>query len=330
MKKKFKYIIPLLLLVLSSCSRGEPPTSNPISSESLSTNEIITTSSEDSSISPTSSVSSDKASSTTSKETSSSLSSSISSFKDSSINQETGVVQSGYYKGVDTDSTGATLMNKLHSIIKITSAPSYDSLKEHFKKTDNKDGYFWDMYSNEKYPLSETIAKGNSYEGAGWNREHSIPKSWFGEKSPMYSDIYHLYPTDCYVNNRRSNYPFGEVASASYTSKNGSKLGSSVGNGPSTVFEPIDEYKGDFARTYFYFATCYMDKTINLKNGADVFTGSSSYPKLTTYSINLFLKWDKLDPVSQKEIDRNNVCYGIQKNRNPFIDYPNFAQQIWG
>lgn len=329
MKKKFKYIIPLLLLVLSSCSRGEPPTSNPISSESLSTNEIITTSSEDSSISPTSSVSSDKASSTTSKETSSSLSSSISSSKDSSSSEESSIIQS-YYKEVDKNSTGATLMNKLHSIIKITSAPSYDSLKEHFKKTDNKDGYFWDMYSNEKYPLSETIAKGNSYEGAGWNREHSIPKSWFGEKSPMYSDIYHLYPTDCYVNNRRSNYPFGEVASASYTSKNGSKLGSSVGNGPSTVFEPIDEYKGDFARTYFYFATCYMDKTINLKNGADVFTGSSSYPKLTTYSINLFLKWDKLDPVSQKEIDRNNVCYGIQKNRNPFIDYPNFAQQIWG
>ena len=317
MKKNLKYIFPLLLLVLTSCGRDGTTTSdqnNVISS----TSEVVLTTSDEGTT--TEEQTSKEEMTTTEEQTS----------KEETTTSEQSVVANGYYQGINVNATGETLMNALHKKIKSFTSVSYDSLKEHFKKTDNKDGYFWDMYSNKKYPIDETIAKGNSYEGAGWNREHSVPKSWFGDKSPMYSDIYHLYPTDCYVNNQRSNYPFGEVSTASYTSTNNCKLGSNAGSGPSKVFEPADEYKGDFARTYFYFATCYMDKTINLKEGSAVFTGENSYPKLTQYSIDLFLKWDKNDPVSQKEIDRNNACYDIQKNRNPFIDYPNFAQQIWG
>ena len=90
-----------------------------------------------------------------------------------------------------------------------------------------------------------------------YNREHTVPQSIFNEALPMKSDLHHLYPTDKYVNNRRSNYPHAVVATTKWTSQNGSKLGSSdttanFGLSAANVFEPIDEYKGDIARTYFY------------------------------------------------------------------------------
>lgn len=328
--KKIKYLLPLLLLVLSSCNRTPTSSSELI----ISSEEVISTTSENDVTSSTTSFA------TSEESGSSSLSSVLSSEKESfssdsssekeSSSTETSIIQTGYYSGIDINSTGATLMNALHKKIKSFTSVSYDALKEHYKTTDNNNGYFWDMYSNKKYPITQAVCSNYSKEGDGWNREHSIPQSWFNKSSPMKSDIFHVYPTDAKVNGVRSNYPFGEVKNATYTSSNGCKLGSNAGSGPSTVFEPCDEYKGDFARTYFYFATCYMNKTINSGEGSSVFTGSMSYPKLTTYSINLFLKWHEQDPVSEKEINRNEACYGIQKNRNPFIDHPSFAQQIWG
>ena len=236
-----------------------------------------------------------------------------------------------YYNSVDFNLTKADLKTALFNVIsKNTTSLSYSALWSAFKDTDAKsDGTVWDMYSNIRWTFSTNQCGNYQGEGNCYNREHSIPKSWFNEASPMYTDLFHLYPTDGYVNSRRSNYPFGEVKSASYTSKNGSKLGSSSHSLYSgTVFEPIDEYKGDFARTYFYFATRYQDKTINLSEGSKVFV-SASYPKLTNYSIDLFKKWSKNDPVSQKEINRNNAVYKKQKNRNPFIDYPLLEDKIW-
>ncbi len=112
------------------------------------------------------------------------------------------------------------------------------------------------------YNLTDADQCGN-YGGEGdcYNREHSWPKSWSDEDAPMYSDLFHLYPTDGYVNGRRSNYPFGDVGSASWTSMNGSKVGSCSYPGYSgTVFEPIYEYKGDFARSYFYMTVRYYNE----------------------------------------------------------------------
>jgi hypothetical protein len=127
----------------------------------------------------------------------------------------------------------------------------------------------------------------------------------------------------------RSNYPYGEVGSVTYTSGNGSKLGSSSFSGYSgTVFEPVTEYKGDFARTYFYMATRYADQCGTWTGEATAVYSSSD--GLTEYAKNLFLKWSRQDPVSQKEIDRNNAVYAIQNNRNPFIDYPGMEEYIWG
>lgn len=240
------------------------------------------------------------------------------------------IVAISYYDDVNT-SSGQNLIKSLHDIIKNPDVTSYDGLKNAYKQTDinPKTGKIWDMYSNYNYAWTTNMSGGFASEGAGYNREHSIPQSWFNEAYPMKADLFHVYPTDGYVNKKRGNYPFGEVKNAEYISGNGSKLGSSSVSGYSgTVFEPIDEYKGDFARTYFYFITCYYDKSITASEGSVVF--KTSYPYLTDYAIRLFNKWHEQDPVSEKETNRNEAVYKIQKNRNPFIDHPEYANTIWG
>ncbi|MBL7904220.1 MAG: endonuclease [Bacteroidales bacterium] len=240
----------------------------------------------------------------------------------------------GYYDAANGLS-GTALQAALHNIIDNHYVQSYNSLHEHFESTDRKpNGTVWDMYSdvpggNPPYVYNFTSGdQCGSYNGEGdcYNREHSFPKSWFDDMSPMYSDLFHLYPTDGYVNGRRSNYPYGTVGSASWTSENGCKLGSCNYPGYSgTVFEPIDAYKGDFARTYFYMATRYYNED-NGWPGSDMVNGSQPRP----WALALLKEWHLSDPVSQKEIDRNNAVYEIQNNRNPYIDHPEFIAQIWG
>ena len=151
----------------------------------------------------------------------------------------------------------------------------------------------------------------------------------------MYTDLHHMYPTDKVVNNKRSNYPFGETNGESYKSANDfSKLGKCTVEGyTGTVFEPNDEYKGDFARTYFYMVTCYEEKLsdwyTNCPDSKPTLDGNT-YPGLSEWQLKMLMKWAKNDPVSEKEINRNNAVYDIQKNRNPFIDYPGLEEYIWG
>lgn len=190
------------------------------------------------------------------------------------------------------------------------------------------------MYSdgaNYSYSYSVSNNQCGEYtdEGDCYNREHSWPKNWFDgtESSTPGHDLHHIFPTDGYVNSRRSNYPYGEVQTASYTSQNGSKLGtckSSLGyNG--TVFEPIDEYKGDFARAYFYMSVRYYGEDSNWGS-----SGMTNKSEIEDWAVAMLLAWNEQDPVSQKEINRNNVIYNTyQHNRNPFIDNPDYARQIW-
>ena len=243
-------------------------------------------------------------------------------------------IPSGYYSAAD-NKKGSALLSALHGCIDGHTTLSYSSLENYYDDTDlTADGYIWDMYSTCKFTINDD---GGSQKRICdvWNKEHSIPQSWFGEASPMKSDLFHVYPTDARVNNYRSNMPYGETSNRSYIdgdSKALGYIGSSNFSGYSgKVFEPVDQYKGDFARTYFYMVARYLDKNFNKsENGKVVFTYSSNTTGLTTYAINLFLKWHRQDPVSQKEIDRNNAVYKHQKNRNPFIDYPYLAEYIWG
>ena len=163
-----------------------------------------------------------------------------------------------YYQQAD-GSKGQALKTALYGIIKEHGELGYGELWEAFKSTDaREDGKVWDMYSGiTNYNF---VTSGSNYkkEGDCYNREHSMPKSWFNDETPMYTDLVHLVPTDGYVNGKRANYPFGETDSPTYSSKgNFSKLGpSSIAGYSGTVFEPNDEYKGDFARIYFYMVTC--------------------------------------------------------------------------
>ncbi len=239
----------------------------------------------------------------------------------------------GYYNGT-TGLYGVALQTKLHSIIKGHSSQSYSSLPTWFQTTDKKsNNTVWDMYSDVPGGTPPYVYNFNSdecgnYNGEGdcFNREHSWPKSWFNDASPMYSDLFHIYPTDGYVNGKRSNYPYGEVGSASWTSQNNSKLGNCNFPGyTDVVFEPIDAYKGDFARTYFYMSTRYYTE-----DGSWQSNGMVNKSQLKPWALTMLMAWHHADPVSSKETNRNNAVYGIQNNRNPFIDHPEWVDQIWG
>ena len=230
--------------------------------------------------------------------------------------------------------SGASLFEAVHSAAcSGYHSLGYDGLYNAYKKTDSRNGQIWDMYSDCSFPYTKKC--GNySKECDCYNREHSVPQSWWGKgTSNQGCDIFIVVPTDGKVNGMRSNYPFGEVGSATYTSANGSKVGSSSMSGYSgRVFEPIDEYKGDFARGILGAMAKWKGKWTQA-DGSKVFNGNYTAAGnfgLAPYGMALLLKWHRQDPVSQKERDRNNAIENTQGNRNPFIDYPCLVEYIWG
>lgn len=253
-----------------------------------------------------------------------------------------------YYKNAD-GKKGEELKTALCDIITAEhESLTYGSLWEHFETTDKRsDGKVWDMYSNATnftFVTDQDSGSGGTTEGDKFNREHSFPNSWFGgdKGSIMYSDLFHLYPTDKLVNNKRGNLPFGENIGESYKSIGGfSKIGACTyaGSGKVKCFEPNDMYKGDFARTYFYMVTRYENEIVNWfqsysdkdKEGLAKTLAGNKYPGLTDWQLNMLMEWSAKDPVSEdKEVPRNKAVYGIQHNRNPFIDYPGLEEYIWG
>ncbi|MGN0206404.1 MAG: endonuclease [Muribaculaceae bacterium] len=229
----------------------------------------------------------------------------------------------GYYNAIDGKTT-EELKSAIQSVIRNHTQLTYNSLWGHFRDTDMYPGgvYYWDMYSDTKRTST-----------GGMNREHSFPKSWWGgTQNEAYTDINHLFPSDADANMKKSNYPLGIVNPAYITFDNGvSKVGNPLagyGGGSSVVFEPDDRYKGDFARTYFYMVTMYQDYT--WKTNYAWMLQQDLYPTLKPWAYNMLLEWSRNDPVSQKEIDRNEAVYRIQKNRNPFIDFPGLEEYIWG
>jgi endonuclease I len=243
-----------------------------------------------------------------------------------------GQIPPGYYNPA-MGLTGSSLQMALHNIIKSHNSVSYSSLWTYFQTTDKKtSGKVWDIYSDvpggtPPYQFTFGTDQCGSYSGEGdcYNREHSWPQSWFSSATIPSSDLFHIYPTDGYVNNKRSNYPYGTVGTPMWTSLNGSKLGYCVDPGyGSIVFEPIDEYKGDLARSYFYMATRYLTEDASWSTSF-----ATNKAVILPWEVSVLLNWSHADPVSTKEIDRNNDIYGIQNNRNPFIDHPEWADSIW-
>lgn len=223
--------------------------------------------------------------------------------------------------------TGQELKTAVHDLTVNHTVLSYNNLWYYYYDTDYVPGnrnQVWDMYSNNTYYFG---TRGNAV--SGMNKEHSFPKSWWGgSKNDAYSDLHHLIPTDANANSARSNWPFGEVASSDWDnglSKRGTPR-SGQGGGASRVFEPADEYKGDFARIYFYMVSCYQD--LNWKT--TYMLTNSDWRSLNQWSIDLLLKWAREDPVSEKEQNRNDAIERYQNNRNPFVDNPDLMEYIWG
>lgn len=234
----------------------------------------------------------------------------------------------GYYTPA-VGKSEATLKTALYDIIKGHKDKGYDALYNIYKTSDRTDdGKVWDMYSTCTWEFGSKTCGSYSNVCDCYNREHSVPQSWFGSAKPMVSDAFHVYPTDGKVNGIRGNLPFGETNALPLGGKALGKKGTSSFPGyTGTVFEPVDEYKGDFARTYFYFATRYQNIMPTIRGES---FNRTSYPSFSSWSLELFLKWHRQDPVSPKEITRNNAVYAYQKNRNPFIDHPELAEYIWG
>ena len=261
---------------------------------------------------------------------------------------------------------GAELRTALSTIISANyKTVSYDNLGYLLKYADtqNADGTtIVDIYStcsNTTSVSGEKVTWGSQCSGTAsenvgcnsvLNREHTVPQSWFNKASPMVSDAFHIYAVDAVSNGHRSDHPFGECSGGtSYkgsTCNESGKLGTCTFSGYSgTVYEPIDEYKGDIARGYFYMITRYRTTNFTQAYGSnddECFTYTNGQVEMTTYMLNLMLKWHRQDPVSEKELIRNEVIYGnttyhkgnttnyAQKNRNPFIDYPDLVEYIWG
>ncbi|MBQ4821812.1 endonuclease [Aquimarina sp. MMG016] len=270
-------------------------------------------------------------------------------------------VPANYYDSAD-GLTGYTLKTELKNIISTGHVDQgYGALYTAYQTTDN-DTYFendnsvLDMYSEnpagvDSYnyahdtnggtdPGDACGGSGFSMEGDCYNREHLFPQGFFNSINPMRTDVHHVIPSDGYVNGLRSNFPFGEVTTATETSDNGSKLGSNTFPGyVGTVFEPIDEFKGDIARCLLYFATRYEDEAVNAPTDGsgtwDPHTATNNPMDGSTdqfyesWFINLLISWHNADPVSQKELDRNDASYNFQGNANPFINHPEYVEMIW-
>lgn len=275
-------------------------------------------------------------------------------------------VPAGYYDGT-SGLTGYALKSKLHDIVSGKNINwHYGDLQEFYKQTDldvyydhtpannpvfnpttnTTDYILMDIYSEiptgpDAYEYTTANSTGSaSAEGLGWNREHMMPQSTFNSDYPMYSDLFYVVPTDARINQLRSNYPYGIAGATNYyTFTNGSKInknGTPNSGYTGRVYEPINEFKGDIARSLLYFAVRYEGKlnSFNFYNGTSAANDTSPLDgteekSFEDWYIAMLLQWHNQDPVSQREIDRNNAVFGIQKNRNPFIDHPEWVSLIW-
>ncbi|CAM4025309.1 endonuclease [Flavobacterium branchiophilum] len=266
-------------------------------------------------------------------------------------------IPANYYN--NATGTGYTLKTQLFNTINnntnsASSSANYGGLWTLYTENAFRDLYYendnslLDVYSEkptgpDSYSYTGTSQQCGNYnsEGDCYNREHTVPQSYFGGSGsyPMYSDAHFVLPSDGKVNAQRNDFPYGKVNVATWTSTNGSKLGSNLNSGysagyTSTVFEPIDEFKGDVARCLLYFVTRYQDQLSNFYSNSTstakvMFDGSSNHSFSNTF-LNILLTWHASDPVSNYEIAKNNAVYTFQGNRNPFIDHPEWVQSIWG
>jgi endonuclease I/chitodextrinase len=248
-------------------------------------------------------------------------------------------IPSNYYN--NATGTGYTLKTQLKTIITNGhSDQGYGNLYSGYQTThiDNyyeNDGSVLDFYSENPtgtdtyfYTHGSNNCGNYNSENDCYNREHLMPQSVFSSASPMKNDIHFVVPSDGYVNGKRSSFAFGEISNPTWTSSNGSKLGpNTFGSYNGTVFEPVDEFKGDIARSLLYFATRY-ESQVSSWNHSGMLNGTNDQV-YQDWFLDLLISWHNDDPVNQQEIDRNNAAYNYQGNANPYINHPEWVNTIW-
>ncbi len=248
------------------------------------------------------------------------------------------VYKPGYYdkmNGLKKEAlkTAAKQCVQNHTMLVYSQLPSYWQYTDVYPDLYEGCKRWWDMYSNKIQLIRSNQNAFQSFSGNGMNREHSVPKSWWKkngdvEYTPAYSDLWNLYPSDATANSAKLNYAFGICKSTTFD--NGvTKVGPAAtgyGGGSGMVFEPADQYKGDFARGIFYMAVVYDD----LPWVVNYMFRQNEWPTLQPWAYDMLLNWARMDPVDQKELDRNESVEKYQGNRNPFVDFPELAEYIWG
>lgn len=266
-------------------------------------------------------------------------------------------IDADYYGGI-TNTECASLKSELRNLIRTQDVIRYTSslydVWDAILHTDTRQNdagtatIVWDMFTDIPAATGEfefnhcanrdggSCAAG---EGVCYNREHTFPRSWWGGGTTLAdtqnTDMHHIYASDRLMNTLKSNYPPGIVTAPSNTGSNGYMVGANPAHPcvSTSYFEPIDEYKGDYARTFFYFVTRYEHNMVAwapINARGDCFLDASTYPSIDPWGLALMLQWHAADPVGQKEIDHNNAVYAIQGNRNPYIDNPNWVNFVWG
>ena len=248
------------------------------------------------------------------------------------------VYKQGYYDKMDGKKkealkAAAKECVEWHTRLVYTDLPNYWQYSDVYPDLYDGCKRWWDMYSDNIYLIRPGQNARSSFSANKMQREHSVPKSWWKkngdvEYTPAYSDMWNLFPSDGPANQAKLNYPLGLCKSTTFN--NGvSKVGpaqTGYGGGSGNVFEPADEYKGDFARSFFYMAMVYDD----LPWVVNYMYRQNSWPTLQPWAYEMLLQWSRADKVSQKEIDRNDEVEKSQGNRNPFVDFPELAEYIWG
>lgn len=259
-----------------------------------------------------------------------------------------------YYNSIDSNQTCTNLKTSLFNLISNDSHLDYGIIDNSYYRTDAKlsengsgRNVLVERYCSEN-PVGmdfcffnpDSICSGGSSFCQCYNKEHVIPKAWFNGSNSFslkeYTDMHYVWPSDSKVNGAKSDFPIGYVKVASVTSLNGTKIGTSDatknGYNNSNIFEPIDSFKGDFARAYLYFVTRYQDSITAFRrnNIANSVFSATSYTGLEPWILQLCVKWHKQDPPSAFEKKRNDSVFAIQGNRNPFIDFPEWVEKVFG
>ncbi len=233
-----------------------------------------------------------------------------------------------YYKSLD-GLKGRELKNAVHEIVAnnvkmLSYGSGNNSTWWGFYVTDRtEDNEVIDRYSNDVRYFG---SRGSSV--SGMNIEHSVANSWWGgTKNNAYKDLFELMPCEQKINSSKSNYSMGVVTTVR-TDNGCTKVGK--GFDGNNMWEPADKWKGDFARDYFYIFTAYQNLPWKDSGECAVTVQPGTYPTLKEWAYTLYLEWARQDKVDALEIKRNDDVHGIQGNRNPFVDFPNLMEYIWG